>query len=73
MSLIRQFDWWTLLEPYLTDRSRKETKAAHQQARKDLEHENKACLAKSGTFVPGTIDTLAGRTAEIDFCTTVGD
>ena len=46
MSLIRQFDWWTLLEPYLTDRSRKETKAAHQQARKDLEDENKVLPAK---------------------------
>src|SRR6478752_1502291 len=38
--------WWTLLEPHLTDGSKKETKAARQQARKDLEDENKALPAK---------------------------
>ena len=36
------YGWWTLLEPYLTDSYKKETKAVRQQARKDLEDENKA-------------------------------
>jgi hypothetical protein len=40
------YGWWTLLEPHLTDSSKKETKAARQQARKDLEDENKALPAK---------------------------
>jgi hypothetical protein len=40
------YGWWTLLEPYLTDSCKKETKAARQQARKDLEEENKALPAK---------------------------
>jgi len=31
-----------MLEPHVTDSSKKETKAARQQARKDLEDENKA-------------------------------
>jgi len=46
MSLIRQFDWWTLLGSSLTDSYKKETKSARQQARKDLEKENKALPAK---------------------------
>ena len=36
------YGWWTLLEPYLTDSYKKETKAVRQQALKDLEDENKA-------------------------------
>ncbi len=40
------YGWWTLLEPHLTDSSKKETKAARQQAHKDLEDENKALPAK---------------------------
>ena len=40
------YGWWTLLEPHLTDSSKKETKAARQQSRKDLEDENKALPAK---------------------------
>src|SRR5262249_1230491 len=40
------YGWWTLLEPHLTDSSRKETKAVRQQARKDLEDENKVLPAK---------------------------
>ena len=40
------YGWWTLLEPHLTDGSKKETKAARQQARRDLEEENKALPAK---------------------------
>ena len=40
------YGWWTLLEPHLTDSSKKETKAARQQARKDLEDENKAPACK---------------------------
>jgi len=36
------YGWWTVLEPRLTDSSRKETKTVRQQARKDLEEENKA-------------------------------
>jgi hypothetical protein len=40
------YGWWTLLEPHLTDSYKKETKAARQQARKDLEDENKALPAK---------------------------
>jgi len=36
------YGWWTVLEPHLTESSKKETKAARQQARKDLEDENKA-------------------------------
>jgi hypothetical protein len=35
-----------LLEPHLTDGSKKETKAARRQARTDLEEENKALPAK---------------------------
>jgi hypothetical protein len=35
-----------MLEPHLTDRSRKETKALREQARKDLEDENKVLPAK---------------------------
>jgi hypothetical protein len=38
--------WWTLLEPHLTDSSKKEMKAVRQQARKDLEEENKVLPAK---------------------------
>jgi hypothetical protein len=34
------YGWWTVLEPHLTDRCKKETKTARQQARKDLEDEN---------------------------------
>ena len=40
------YGWWTVLEPYLTDSCKKETKAARQQPRKDLEDENKALPAK---------------------------
>ena len=40
------YGWWTVLEPHLTDSSKKETHAARQQARKDLEDENNALLAK---------------------------
>src|SRR5436190_1492078 len=41
-----QFDWWILLDSSLTDSYKKETKSARQQARKDLEKENKALPAK---------------------------
>ena len=40
------YGWWTVLEPHLTDGSKKETKAARQQARNDLEEENKVLPAK---------------------------
>jgi len=40
------YGWWTMLEPHLTDSFRKETKAVRQQARKDLEEENKLLPAK---------------------------
>ena len=40
------YGWWTVLEPHLTDSSKKETKAARQQARKDLDDENKVLPAK---------------------------
>ena len=40
------YGWWTVLEPHLTASSRKETKVARQQARKDLEEENKVLPAK---------------------------
>ena len=40
------YGWWTQLEPHLTDSSKKETKAARQQARKDVEEENKLLPAK---------------------------
>jgi hypothetical protein len=36
----------SMLEPHLTDSSRGETKAARQQALKDLEEENKLLPAK---------------------------
>jgi len=39
------YGWWTVLEPHLTDSCKKETAAARQQARKDLEDENKAMPA----------------------------
>jgi hypothetical protein len=42
----RQFDWWTLLDSSLTDSYKNETKSARQQARKDLEDENKGLPAK---------------------------
>jgi len=35
-----------MLEPHLTDSYKKETKAARQEARKDLEEENKVLPAK---------------------------
>jgi hypothetical protein len=35
------YDWWTLLEPHVTDSYRKEAKAARHQGCKDLEDENK--------------------------------
>ena len=41
-----KYGWWTVLEPHLTDSSRKETKTVRQQARKDLEDENKVLPAK---------------------------
>src|SRR5215813_3539263 len=40
------YGWWTLLEPYVTDSSKKETTAARQQAAKDLEDENNVLPAK---------------------------
>jgi len=40
------YGWWTLLGPHLTESSRKETKAVREQARKDLEDENKLLPAK---------------------------
>jgi hypothetical protein len=40
------YGWWTVLESHLTDSSKKEAKAARQQARKDLEEENKVLPAK---------------------------
>ena len=40
------YGWWTVLEPHLTDRSRKEMKGVREQARKDLEDENKLLPAK---------------------------
>jgi hypothetical protein len=40
------YGWWAVLEPHLTDSSKKETKAARQQARKDLEDENEALPVK---------------------------
>jgi hypothetical protein len=40
------YGWWTLLEPYVTDSSKKETKAARQQAAKDLKDENNVLPAK---------------------------
>jgi putative metallopeptidase DUF4344 len=40
------YGWWTLLEPHLTDSSRKETNGIREQARKDLEDENKVLSAK---------------------------
>src|SRR5262245_729895 len=40
------YGWWTVLEPHLTDNYKEETEAARQQARKDLEDENTALLAK---------------------------
>jgi len=46
------YGWWTMLEPYLTDSSKKETKTARQQARKDLEEENKV--------LPGKIRQIRG-------------
>ena len=40
------YGWWSVLEPHLIDSSRKETKTVRQQARKDLEDENKVLPAK---------------------------
>jgi hypothetical protein len=40
------YGWWTLLESHLTDNSKKETKTGRQEARKDLEDENKVLPAK---------------------------
>jgi hypothetical protein len=40
------YGWWTVLEPHLTDSCKKETKATRQQARQDLEEENKVLPAK---------------------------
>jgi hypothetical protein len=39
------YGWWSVLEPHLTDIYKKETAATRQQARKDLEDENKALPA----------------------------
>ncbi len=40
------YGWWTILEPHLTDAYKSETATARQQARKDLDDENTALLAK---------------------------
>ena len=40
------YGWWTMLGPYLTDGYKKETKTTREQARKDLEEENKLLPAK---------------------------
>jgi hypothetical protein len=40
------YGWWTVLEPHLTRIYEKETEAASQQARQNLEDENNALLAK---------------------------
>ena len=40
------YGWWTLLEPHFNDGSKKEMEAARQQARRDLEEENKLLPAK---------------------------
>jgi hypothetical protein len=47
------YGWWTMLEPHLTDSSKKEAKAARQQARKDLEEENKVLPAKIRQILGG--------------------
>ncbi len=49
------YGWWTVLEPHITDNSKKETKAARQQARKDLEDEKKALPANR--FAAGSATT----------------
>jgi hypothetical protein len=40
------YGWWTVLEQHVTEGYKKEANAARQQARKDLEDENKALPAK---------------------------
>jgi len=40
------YGWWTVLEPYLTESSTKEMKGVREQARKELEDENKVLPAK---------------------------
>jgi hypothetical protein len=40
------YGWWTVLEPHLTRSDKRETKAVREQARKNLEDENNALLAK---------------------------
>jgi hypothetical protein len=40
------YGWWTILEPHLTDAYKSETATARQQARKDLDDEDAALLAK---------------------------
>ena len=40
------YGWWTILEPHLTDTYRSETATTRRQARKDLDDENAALLAK---------------------------
>jgi Putative metallopeptidase len=40
------YGWWTILEPHLTDAYKAETATARRQARKDLDEENAALLAK---------------------------
>lgn len=42
----RNYGWWTLLEPHLTDSYKPEAQAARQQALKDLEEENKTLPEK---------------------------
>jgi hypothetical protein len=40
------YGWWTVLEPHLTQRYRKETESIRQQARQNLEYENSLLPAK---------------------------
>jgi len=40
------YGWWTMLEPHLTQRYRKETESVRQQARQNLEKENSLLFAK---------------------------
>jgi hypothetical protein len=56
------YGWWTVLEPHLTDSSKKETKAARQRLARTSKTKTRSCLPRSGRFAAGseTIDQSLG-------------
>ena len=51
------YGWWTLLEPHLTDSSKKETKAPANNLARTSKTKTRRCLPRSGRFAAGSETT----------------